>query len=64
MAVRQYYGKRSRDLELEGSADGQPQRMDGVLNTKMRELCGVKKRVEERIDRCFPVVRPCGKDGD
>ena len=47
MAVRQCCGR--RDLEL-GCTDGQPQRMDRVPNARIREFCGVKKRLYERID--------------
>ena len=30
--------------------DGQPQRMDRVPNARIRELCGVRKSLDERID--------------
>ena len=33
-------------------------RMDRVPNARIRELCGVTKRVDERI------VWPCGEDGE
>ena len=33
-----------------------------VLNARIRELCGVTKRVDERIDE--GVLRPCGEDGE
>ena len=40
-------------------------RMDGVPNARIRELCGVTKGVDERIDEGIsPVVRPCGEDGE
>ena len=37
-------------------------RMDRVSNARIRELCEVKKGLDERIDDSAPVVRPCGKD--
>ena len=47
--VRQCYGKRIRYLDL-GCTDGQPKRMDRVPNAQIRELRGVKKGLDERID--------------
>ena len=55
MTVRQFYRKRSGDLEL-GCTDGQPRgllgirRMDRVPKAWIRELCGVKKCLDDRID--------------
>ena len=41
-------------------------RMDRVLNTQIRELCGVKKSLDERIDegvlRWFGHVERMGRD--
>ena len=37
-------------------------RVDRVPNARIRELCGVKKGLDERIDE--GVVRPCGEDGE
>ena len=39
-------------------------RMDNVPSARIRELCGVTKCVDERIDECSPVVRPCGANGE
>ena len=40
--------------------------MDRVPNARIREMCGVKKRVDERIDegvlRCFDHVERMEKD--
>ena len=33
-----------------------------VPNARIRELCGVTKDVDERIDERSPVVRPCGEN--
>ena len=56
MGVRQYHGKRRRDLRvrvvqmdnLKGLLG--VKRMDRVPNAQIRELCGVKKRLDERSD--------------
>ena len=40
-------------------------RMDRVPNARIRELCGVRNGLDERIDEGFPtVVLPCGEDGE
>ena len=57
MAVRQCYGKRMRDLELglyRWTTPGDCKvykvlRMDKVPNARIRELCGLKKGLDERI---------------
>ena len=38
-------------------------RVDRVSNAWIRELRGVTKGGNKRIDECSPVVGPCGKDG-
>ena len=38
-------------------------RMDRVPNARIRELCVVKKGLEERIDEGGLVVLPWGEDG-
>ena len=55
MAVGQCYGRRKRDQELmlyRCNLKGLLgiRRMDGVLNGKIREFCGVTKGLEERIN--------------
>ena len=35
-----------------------------VLNAWIRELSGVRKGLNERIDEGVLVVQPCGKDGE
>ena len=62
--VRQCYGKRRRNLDL-GCTGGLGnlrgllviRRMDKVLNLRIRELCGVKKGLDERIDE--GVLKEC-----
>ena len=40
-------------------------RMDRVPNAWIKELCRVRKGLNQRIDEGFPtVVRPCGEDGE
>ena len=63
MAVKQCYGKRRRDLELQLyrwlNVRGLLgiRRMDRVPNAGIRELCGVKKGLDMRNDkRRTPVV--------
>ena len=55
MAVKQFYGRRRRDLELWLYRWKTPgllgiRRMDGVLNAWITELCRVKKWMDEWID--------------
>ena len=56
MLVRQCYGRKRRDLELGlcrwTTSEGLLgiRRMGSVLNAGIRELCGVTKGVDERIE--------------
>ena len=57
MRARQFYRKRRRDLEL-GLCRAKTlrellgiRRMDRVPNARITELCGVKKGLDERIDK-------------
>ena len=61
MTMRQCYGRRRTDLGL-GLSDGQPQRMDRIPIVRIRELCRVKKGLDERINE--DVVWPCGEYGE
>ena len=58
MAVRKCYGKRKRDKRKRVKAVQMDnfrgligiRRMDKIPNARIKELCGVKKRLDERID--------------
>ena len=39
-------------------------RMDKVLNAQTRELCGMKKGLDERNDEGLLRFQPCGEDGE
>ena len=63
MAVRQCYGKK-RDLELglcRWTTSEDCEVLGGWIGSRIRDLCGVKKGLDERIDE--GVLRPCGEDG-
>ena len=66
MAVRQRYGRKKGDLELGLRGLLGIRRMDRVLNAWIRELCKVKKGLDERIDegilRWFHHVERMGND--
>ena len=38
-------------------------RMDEVPNARIRELCGVTKGHDERNDKDFTMILPCGENG-
>ena len=57
-------------MEREGEMDNLRgllgiRRMDRVANARIRELCGVKKGLDEMINEdVLRFVRPCGEDGE